>query len=132
MSLPISPRAAALVRVARRAKPDFISDAEWECPTPPESTDHFLQRGGTITQCLTHPASGLPSSQTIHMDGNIIPQSHGAHEYVPSFVRDLTSYDAAQRNAPTDFDDGTASIWTEYEQESIPGDWKPSMRGEFE
>ena len=126
MALPLPDRSKSLVRTARRAKPDFISDGEFESPTPPETIEEFLARGGRIQSVAGHVAMGGPSGVAIHVDGATLPLSSHESEYVPSFVRDLASYDAAQAVAPSDLDDGTAAVWHDYEQSSIPSEWKPA------
>lgn len=90
-----------------------------------ETVMEYLARGGTIIKCPPHAASGVPASQMIYADGHALPTHSQSAEYVPSFVRDLKTYDDAQREAPSANDDGTTASWREYEQSSVPRSFRP-------
>lgn len=91
-----------------------------------ETVEEFLNRGGTIQRCPAKTATGVPSSMMAYVDGLALPLANSPAEYVPSFVRDLSTYDAAQTERTTPVDDGSAAQWTEYEQSSIPSAMRPA------
>ena len=80
-------------------------------PFTKETPEDFLARGGKITKCPSRMAIG-PSMYTpsIVGDGYELPISLGSYEYLPNFVRDLNTYDAAQTDQVTPLDDGSTSV----------------------
>lgn len=94
-------------------------------PGQTETIEQFLARGGQIMRCPTRPASGVPSAQMIYVDGQGIPTHNQSGDYVPSFVCDAPTYEAAQREAPDPEDDGSTAYWREYEQMSVPRAVRP-------
>lgn len=121
-------RRRKLTRTARQPKHVPLNLPHDEMSTENESYSAFFRRGGTITKCEPNTAKGRSSSLAIPVAGETVPLSRLAGEYVPAFVRDLESYDAAQNDPLTDLDDGTTELWYEYEQASIPGAWRPDVR----
>jgi len=76
-----------------------------------ETVDMFLARGGQITRCPPRPAQGTTMYATaIVVDGYTLPISTPANEYLPNFVRDLTTYDIAQATRLSSHDDGSVSV----------------------
>lgn len=69
-----------------------------------ESVESFLSRGGRIEKIPTRGAAGLPSTWTGYIDGHPLP----------------TTNQAVERVLRRGIDDGTASDWNQYCQESIP------------
>jgi hypothetical protein len=71
----------------------------------------FLARGGRITRCPTKTAQGaLMYAPVIAIDGYTLPVGTPANEYLPNFVRDLSTYDTAQDDPVTPEDDGSLSV----------------------
>lgn len=91
-----------------------------------ETVEEYLDRGGLIQHCPPKAATGVPSSMMAYVDGLALPCTNSPTEYVPSFVRDLSTYDAAQRERVSPVDDGSAAQWTEYEQSSVPSAMRPA------
>ena len=80
-------------------------------PIVKETVEMFVARGGHITKCESRPAQGaMMYAPTIAVDGYTIPIGTSGNEYLPNFVRDLSTYDTAQNDPVTAEDDGSASV----------------------
>lgn len=90
-----------------------------------ETVEQFLARGGRIQKCAPNVARG-PSmyTPTIAIDGYELPVNIGTPEYIPNFVRDLTTYDEAQRDCVSMVDDGSVSVV----RDDVSRVMRPSMR----
>lgn len=97
--------------------------ADIDRPFIRETPEEFLARGGRIVKCPPRMAIG-PSmyTPTIVVDGHELPVSLGSYEYLPNFVRDLTTYDAAQEDRVTPLDDGSTDIVRRDERRAIRSD----------
>lgn len=100
-----------------RVKQSALSDA----PIVVETVEMFLARGGTITKCPPRAAGNIPMYvPTISVDGYDLPVTSAvAPEYVPNFVRDLSTYDSAQSDPVTINDDGSDSVMREDARRSV-------------
>lgn len=82
-----------------------------DAPIIRETVEMFLARGGHVTKCPPKIAQGaIMYAPVIAVDGHILPVMSTGNEYLPNFVRDLSTYDTAQQDSVTPEDDGTASI----------------------
>lgn len=76
-----------------------------------ETPDMFLARGGCITKCPPKTAQApMMYTPVIAVDGYTVPLGTVADEYIPNFVRDISTYDIAQDDPVTVEDDGSASV----------------------
>jgi hypothetical protein len=91
-----------------------------DSPCTVETVEQYLARGGTIQKCA--PGSALGASMytpIIDVDGYQLPVNISMPEYVPNFVRDLSTYDTAQQDPVSIQDDGSAAIIREDEERSM-------------
>jgi len=109
-------------KLPKKSSPDRVNTRE--------NVAEFLLRGGTVTQCPSRSATLVSQSPTIYVDGQHLPMGTVQQEYIPSFVRDIATYDAAQAEVLCPDDDGTPSTWRVYEQSSIPSEWRPGVSSE--
>lgn len=79
--------------------------------TSTETIEQYLARGGRITTCPARPAHAdsayMPS---IQVDGYELPLGTGGDEYLPNYVRDITTYDDAQQERLSYEADGAAAL----------------------
>ena len=85
--------------------------ASVDAPIVRETVAMFLARGGHITKCPPKMAHGaMMYAPVIAVDGHTIALGTSGNEYVPNFVRDLSTYDTAQNDPVTVEDDGSSSM----------------------
>lgn len=85
-----------------------------------ETPEQFLARGGKIQVCPPKVAIGAAMyTPMIAIDEYHVPVAIGSPEYVPNFVKDLSSYTVAQRDSVTNLDDGSVSIIRQDEQHAM-------------
>ena len=90
--------------------------------TSTETVEQFLARGGKITSCPPRPASSVSAYMpSILVDGYELPLGIGGDEYLPNYVRDITTYDNAQRDPlVTDHEGVTAVVRHDVAQQVRP------------
>jgi len=95
----------------KHTAPQHVISSSADTPIVRETVEMFLARGGCITKCPPMPAQGASMYvPVIAIDGHTLPVLGAGNEYLPNFVRDLTTYDTAQRDPVTPNDDGSSAI----------------------
>lgn len=85
-----------------------------------ETPEQFLARGGAITRCPPrHAHADTMYTPAIAVDGHYLPVAIGSAEYVPNFVRDLDTYNTAQKDPVSNHDDGSVSLVRADERHAI-------------
>lgn len=108
-----------------------------DAPIVKETVEMFLARGGQITHCPPKTAHGaLMYAPVIAVDGHTLPVGTSGNEYLPNFVRDLSTYDTAQQEPVSAEDDGSMSVVREDAARSVRPDvawrdrWNQTLRRE--